>query len=168
MIPNCERFLIGPENKFNTMGWTCAKCGSIVSDSKTSCGKSFVNQHSSGNITVYNCPGAKPAPGDWTCPSCKDHVFGSKKFCSNCSTTKPVAPVATSLPSITKPGDWTCPSCGDNVFARKTQCRCGTSKPGDATKPSSGIQKPGDWTCPSCGDNVFARKTQCRCGTSKP
>ncbi|CAE8674136.1 unnamed protein product, partial [Polarella glacialis] len=128
-------------------------------------------------------------PGDWTCPSCNDHVFAKNDECRRCRTQRPEGAasvpgsVASRAPAqVARDGDWNCRGCGDLQFARNGTCRrCGQEKPSDAglspavaTAPvavqgAKSDLRPGDWVCPRCNDHVFARNDNCRrCQTGRP
>ncbi|CAE7478413.1 Tnks [Symbiodinium natans] len=101
-----------------------------------------------------------PHGGDWTCPSCRDLVFGSRGHCRKCGVNKPGA--------SSSGGDWTCQACGDLVFASRSACRkCGAQRLATAAKPPP--VHAGDWRCPKCNDHQFARNERCRsCGEARP
>lgn len=64
--------------------------------------------------------------GDWTCPSCGNHNFASRKVCNRCGGPKPPPPGANA-----KEGDWICPACENHNYASRQACnRCGHPKPG--------------------------------------
>ncbi len=128
-------------------------------------------------------------PGDWNCPKCNDHNFGSRMHCRQCGTEKPAGGANDSAGgessygsrsygrggyggggggwnSFRKAGDWDCPKCQDLNFASRSECRkCGAQKPARGY----GGERPGDWHCPNCSDMNFASRSECRkCGTAKP
>eukprot|EP01130_Rhizamoeba_saxonica_P000827 TRINITY_DN10731_c0_g1_i1.p1 TRINITY_DN10731_c0_g1~~TRINITY_DN10731_c0_g1_i1.p1 ORF type:complete len:112 (-),score=13.74 TRINITY_DN10731_c0_g1_i1:35-370(-) len=92
---------------------------------------------------VSNNSGGRP--GDWSCPTCHDLVFGSRDKCRKCDTRKPIQGsgnmssvsiqgstigFSESSNNKSRPGDWNCPTCHDLVFGCRDKCRkCGTGKP---------------------------------------
>lgn len=65
-------------------------------------------------------------PGDWTCPNCNNHCFGSRDICKDCAERRPG-----SIPPVTaKSGDWTCSDCPQTInFAKRVACfNCGKPK----------------------------------------
>lgn len=135
--------------------------------------------------------------GDWTCPSCDNHVFGSKSVCGRCGhqkqdphQTTPAQQhahqdaayarqahmVSSGLqapnPRLTR--DWTCTSCGYLVHARKTLCpKCGADPVQNDSNSSryavQPVREAGEWSCPSCAAQVFACRATCyKCGTQRP
>lgn len=84
-------------------------------------------------------------PGDWECPSCRNHVFARHDTCK-CGTRRPEEVREDDRSGgIAEYRDW------DRGGAKK--------------KPS----RSSDWVCPACHDLQFARNTECRkCGALKP
>lgn len=129
--------------------------------------------------------------GDWTCPSCNNMNFSSRKICNRCGGPKPPPPEMNA-----KDGDWMCPNCDNHNFFKRQACnRCGTPKPGGggqmfaqpmmaqpmmaqpmmAPAPTMGGKgggpnfREGDWMCSACGNHNYSSRMACnKCGVPKP
>eukprot|EP00873_Tetraselmis_striata_P027753 jgi/Tetstr1/448017/TSEL_035318.t1 len=96
--------------------------------------------------------------GDWMCPDCNAHNFGSKTECFRCDCPRPESagpPVTrgrrepsssrsreprSSGPGEVRPGDWDCRECGFHNYARNRECkRCDSPAPGPGDR-GSGIK----------------------------
>lgn len=173
--------------QFKAGDWTCPGCGNHVFGSKSTCTRCSTTRSIS---TPREQPGRhseersnptqttretkiQAKPGDWSCPSCRNHVFGSKSKCPMCSTTRPGTQISKQRPESrtgteakfqVKTGDWTC-GCGANNWARNTACfRCHAGHM--MGKKEARFQvRPGDWTCGGCGKNNYSNLVACyKCG----
>ena len=82
--------------------WRCPKCKNHNYANKKVCNRTGCeepkprggggNRHSRGHRSS-NSGGSRDSnikPGDWICPSCKNHNFASRTECNRCDTRKPV------------------------------------------------------------------------------
>ena len=113
--------------------WPCPECANLNSKHILWC-------------TVASCGARRPLmqewrAGDYYCPDCGNHRFGSSRFCQwvHCHSN-----------------DWRCPLCGNKNFAARKECH------------TRWCRHQRDWNCPSCGElNWVVREVCLGCGHRK-